>query len=76
MASAVLRTAEAGPVRGPDQRIAVTEALRAYTMSGARQDGAEDWKGSIEVGKVADLCVLAADPLTAPPRRSRRSRSA
>ncbi|GAA2048570.1 hypothetical protein GCM10009839_62770 [Catenulispora yoronensis] len=69
VASAVLRTAEAGPVRGPDQRIAVTEALRAYTMSGARQDGAEDWKGSIEVGKVADLCVLAADPLTAPPEK-------
>ncbi|WEH37723.1 amidohydrolase family protein [Streptomyces sp. AM 4-1-1] len=49
--------------RGPDQRLAVSQALRAYTVTPARQDGAEDWKGTVEPGKVADLCVLDADPL-------------
>jgi predicted amidohydrolase YtcJ len=52
---------------GADRRIAVSEAIRAYTATPAWQDRAESWKGSIEVGKVADLCVLAADPLTTPP---------
>ncbi|RKT54802.1 amidohydrolase [Saccharothrix australiensis] len=41
--------------------------LRAYTVNPARQDGAEAWKGSIEVGKVADLCVLEANPLDLAP---------
>lgn len=36
----------------------LAEALRAYTVNPARQDFAEEWKGSVEVGKVADLCVL------------------
>ncbi|MBL3687543.1 hypothetical protein D3248_11350 [Leucobacter zeae] len=36
--------------------------LRAYTAVPAAQDRAGDWKGTIEVGKVADLAVLSADP--------------
>ncbi|MFD2284380.1 amidohydrolase family protein [Streptomyces lusitanus] len=38
--------------------MSLVEAVRAYTINPARQDFAEGWKGSIEVGKVADLCVL------------------
>lgn len=37
--------------------------LRSMTVDAARQDGAEDWKGSLEIGKVADVTVLDADPL-------------
>lgn len=44
------------------------ELLRAYTTVPARQDGAEPWKGSLEPRKAADLCVLAADPLSLAPR--------
>jgi len=40
----------------------LTELLRMYTAIPADQDGALDWKGTIEVGKVADLCVLDRDP--------------
>lgn len=54
-------------VSGPEQRIGLFEALRTYTITAAWQDRAEDWKGSIEVGKVADLCVIGADLLTMDP---------
>ncbi len=43
-------------------RVELTRLLRMYTSIPAEQDGAEDWKGTLEVGKVADLCVLDADP--------------
>lgn len=33
------------------------------TLDAARQDGAADWKGSLEIGKVADLTVLDENPL-------------
>lgn len=56
-----------GRVSGPDQRIRLAEALRTYTSDAAWQDFAEDWKGTLEVGKVADLCVLSDDLLTADP---------
>ena len=56
-----------GAVRGEAQRLAVTEALRAYTITPAWQDGADDWKGSIETGKVADLCVLDGNLLDVEP---------
>lgn len=54
---AVTRRTETGPVV-ERQRITLDEALRAVTVGGARQDRAEAWKGTIERGKVADLCVL------------------
>lgn len=48
------------------QRISVADAIRGYTINGAWLDHAEDWKGSLEVGKVADLCVLEQNPLDVP----------
>lgn len=41
-----------------DERISLTEALRANTMGAAYQLGLEKKIGSIEVGKLADLIVL------------------
>ncbi|OAH13587.1 amidohydrolase [Streptomyces jeddahensis] len=59
VAAMMLRESKASGRRsGPEQCVGLAEALRAYTINPARQDFAEDWKGSIEVGKVADLCVL------------------
>lgn len=63
VADAVLRRARDGSVHGEAQRLSVTEAIRGYTAHAAWQDRAETWKGTLEVGKVADLCVLAQDPL-------------
>ncbi|MEK6408489.1 MAG: amidohydrolase family protein [Acidobacteriota bacterium] len=43
----------------PEQKISVEEALRAYTSSCAYAEFAEKNKGSLEVGKLADVVVLS-----------------
>jgi predicted amidohydrolase YtcJ len=58
------RDALTGDVIGPDQRITREEALRIYTRHGAYAIFRERDVGSLEVGKLADLVVLADDPLT------------
>ncbi|MFF0587341.1 amidohydrolase [Streptomyces sp. NPDC003781] len=68
VATMVLRESKAaGRISGPEQRIGLAEAIRTYTIDAAWQDFADDWKGSLEPGKVADLCVLDGDLLTADP---------
>jgi len=61
--SAVTRTDTKGNVWGPKQRISIAEALRVGTVNGAHASFEEKLKGSIEVGKLADLVVLGRDPL-------------
>ncbi|GGR25598.1 amidohydrolase [Deinococcus ruber] len=48
----------------PGQQLTALEALRAYTLGGARAQGDHDNLGTLESGKWADLSVLSADPLT------------
>lgn len=60
--TATQREERSGAVLGPDERISVDQALRAITIDAAYQFGEEAEKGSIEVGKRADLVVLSADP--------------
>lgn len=68
--AAILReNAVSGRVNGPEERITREEAIRAYTLNGAWQDNMEKEKGSIEVGKVADFCILGEDILTVDARR-------
>ena len=45
----------------PRQRIGLHDALRGYTSNGAWQLRLDDRTGTLEVGKAADLVVLAAD---------------
>jgi predicted amidohydrolase YtcJ len=65
--SAVTRTHTMGNVSGPKQRITVAEALRVATLNGAHASFEEKLKGSIEIGKPADLVVLGRDPLKEDP---------
>jgi predicted amidohydrolase YtcJ len=68
VAAMLLRESKAsGRQSGADQCVSLAEALRAYTINAARQDFAESWKGSLEVGKVADLCVLDRDLMATDP---------
>ena len=65
--SCVTRTDSTGRVWGANQRVSVEEALRIYTINGAYAAFEEDIKGSIQVGKLADLVVLGADPTKVEP---------
>lgn len=62
--SAVNRTTRTGYVLGPDQRIEPLVALKAMARWPAYQHCEENQKGSIEVGKFADLVILSDKPLT------------
>ncbi len=53
----------------PDQRLTRSEALRTMTLDAAYGSFAEREKGSIEVGKLADLVVLSQDILSVPDER-------
>ena len=46
----------------PEQRLTVTEALRAYTIGAAYAGFDEDRLGTVEVGKKADFVVLDDSP--------------
>ena len=61
------RTSRSGQVMGPDERLTPLEALKAITLWGAYQHFEEDRKGSIAVGKLADLVILSDNPLTVDP---------
>jgi predicted amidohydrolase YtcJ len=50
----------------PKQRLTRDEALRALTMGGAYAGFEEDIKGSIQVGKWADIIMLSKDIMTIP----------
>ncbi|ORW92764.1 metal-dependent hydrolase [Mycobacterium szulgai] len=67
--TAVNRVSRSGEVIGPDQRVTALEALEAITINAAYQYGEELSKGSITVGKLADLVILDANPMTVDPMR-------
>lgn len=48
------------------EALTAREALRAYTIDGARAVFQDDVRGSIEEGKLADFVVCDQDPLTVP----------
>ena len=67
--AAVTRRSEGGETLGKDECLSVEQALAAYTVSGALASGEGSPKGSISVGKLADLVVLGDDPTAAPVER-------
>lgn len=67
MWTAVNRISRSGATVGADQRISPLEALEAITINAARQYREADTKGSLEVGKLADLVLLDGNPLSVDP---------
>lgn len=64
--SMVNRKSDTGGDLDASQAITPTEALRAYTWLGAHSGREEHAKGSLEVGKLADVAVLDRDYFSIP----------
>ena len=64
--STVSRRLPNGEVFMPEERMSREEALRSYTINNALAAFEEDIKGTLSVGKLADIVVLDRDILTVP----------
>ena len=62
----VTRVLGDGSVFAPEQRITRQQALKSYTIDNAYAAFEEDLKGSLEVGKLADITVFSKDIMTIP----------
>lgn len=58
-------------ILGPNERIKLLEALKAIAINAAFQYHEEDTKGSLKVGKLADMVILDQDPTTIDPEKIR-----
>jgi predicted amidohydrolase YtcJ len=67
--SSVNRRTQSGDILGPLERITPYRALQQVTINAAWQIHEDDSKGSLAVGKRADLVVLDANPLTIDPAK-------
>ena len=62
--SSVTRLTVDGSIFYPEQNMTRIEALRSYTINNAIAAFEEEYKGSLEVGKLGDVVVLDRDILT------------
>ncbi len=62
----ITRKTSDGAAFYPDQRMSREEALRSYTYNAAYAAKEEQLKGSLAVGKLADITVLTKDLMTVP----------
>ena len=53
----------------PEERISVAEAFAMHTTTASWVGFEENDKGTLQVGKLADIAVLAEDPFEIPPER-------
>ena len=65
--SSVTRTDIKGNVWGANQKVTVEEAIKIGTINGAYSSFEEKIKGSLEIGKLADLVVLSRNPFKEDP---------
>jgi hypothetical protein len=63
----VNRVSRSGTVMGPDEKLTPYEALKSITIWGAEQFFEEGKKGTLTVGKLADMVVLDKNPLKVDP---------
>ena len=68
--AAVTRRGMGGAVVGHGEALTMPEAIVGYTRIAAHLTFEEDEKGTLEVGKLADLVVLSQDLLTIDPERT------
>jgi predicted amidohydrolase YtcJ len=66
-ATVTRRARGSGRIVGPQHRVDVITGLKAMTIWAAYTYGEEASKGSLEVGKLADLVILSKDPTAVAP---------
>ena len=67
--AAVTRKGESGRVFGPEEAVSMKDAITMYTRNGAFLTREEKLKGTLEVGKLADMVVLPEDLLSISPEK-------
>ncbi|MFN6998629.1 MAG: amidohydrolase family protein [Elioraea tepidiphila] len=72
----VNRETDTGGDLDRSEAVTVSEAIRAYTLLGAWSGREEASKGSLEIGKLADVTVLDRDPFAIEPRGLKDVRTA
>ncbi len=69
LAMFVTRASEDGTTYHPEEAVSVSQALRILSTYGAYAGFEEKTRGTLELGKLADLVVLSNDPLSITPNR-------
>ncbi len=69
LAMFVTRATEGGTAYHPEEAVSVQQALRILSAYGAYAGFEEKNRGTLELGKLADLVVLSNDPLSIAPDR-------
>ncbi len=69
ISACVSRRMRWGEVLVPEERISVGEAFAMHTTTAAFVGFEENQKGTLEVGKLADIAVLAEDPFEVQPEK-------
>jgi predicted amidohydrolase YtcJ len=72
--AAVARKTDAGNVLSSSEAVTVKEALRAYTRTSAYALFEEERRGSLEVGKIADVIVMDRDLFSVSPEEIKEAR--
>ena len=67
--AAVTRKGMSGAVYGPEEAVSIEDAIRGYTAHGPYLTFEEEQKGTLEVGKLADIIVLDRDPTAIAPEQ-------
>jgi predicted amidohydrolase YtcJ len=62
--ASIVRISPSKKLVSPEQALTIDEAMYAHTMAGAYADFAENQKGSLEAGKLADVIVWNDNPYT------------
>ncbi len=68
VSTAVNRESRSGSIIGAEERLTPFEALKSITIWGAEQFFEENKKGTLTVGKLADMVILDQNPLKVNPK--------
>jgi len=63
----VNRTTKSGKVFVPAERVSAYDAMKSITINAAFQYKEEQSKGTLEVGKLADMVILDRNPVKVDP---------